>query len=378
MNVLIVSGIWPPDVGGPASHAPEAAGELRARGHGIEVLTTADSSPAPAAYTVHWVSRRIPIGLRHLATAWRIARTARRADVVYSTGMLGRSAAGASLARRPLVLKLTSDPVFERSLRYRLTGGSLEAFQRQRGLRIRALRQARDAALRRAAHLVCPSESLRRLAVAWGVPPDRVTLLPNPVSPPELAERDELRRRHGLDGPTLAFAGRLTPQKSLDVALHALARSRGVSLVLAGDGPDAEQLRRLAGELSLDGRARFVGPQPREAVFELLRAADAALLSSSWENFPHMVVEALAVGTPVVATATGGVAEIVDDGRNGLLVPPGDPDALAAAIHRFFGDEELRDRLRAAAVQSVAEYAPDRIYDRLEEILRLSAVAEKQ
>ena len=76
-------------------------------------------------------------------------------------------------------------------------------------------------------------------------------------------------------------------------------------------------------------------------MLRILYAADAALLSSRWENFPHLVVEALAVGTPVIATAVGGVPEVVRDGENGLLVPAGDPDALAAAIRR------LLDRRRA-------------------------------
>jgi glycosyltransferase involved in cell wall biosynthesis len=284
--------------------------------------------------------------------------------------MIGRSALGSALARAPLVLKLTSDPAYERSLRYRLHTDGLEEFQRAGGARVAVLRRARDLALRRATRIVCPSASLRELSLRWGVPPEKVVVLPNPVSTPAgLAAREELRARHGLDGPTLVFAGRLTPQKSLDVALEALAQSEGVSLLLAGDGPDRADLERRASELSLDGRARFLGPQPRETVFELLRAGDAALLSSSWENFPHMVVEALAVGTPVLSTDTGGVAEVVTDGKNGLLVPPGRPDALAAAIARYFADHGLRERLREAASPSVADYAPARIYSRLEEIL---------
>jgi glycosyltransferase involved in cell wall biosynthesis len=370
VKVLIVSGIWPPDVGGPASHAPELAEFLRGRGHDVEVVTTAPSAPAATPYPLRWTSRRLPVGARHVHATALVARLARRAEVVYSTGMIGRSALGAVLARTPLVLKLTSDPAYERSLRYRLHTAGLEEFQDAGGLRVAVLRGARDLALRRAARIVCPSASLRDLSLRWGVPPDKVVVLPNPVStPPGLEDRDELRRRHGLDGPTLVFAGRLTPQKSLDVALAALEETEGVSLLLAGDGPDRADLERRASELSLDGRARFLGPQPRETVFELLRAGDAALLSSSWENFPHMVVEALAVGTPVVSTDTGGVAEVVTDGENGLLVPPGQPEALAAAIQRYFGDEVLRERLRTAAARSVEDYAPDRIYGRLEEIL---------
>jgi glycosyltransferase involved in cell wall biosynthesis len=87
------------------------------------------------------------------------------------------------------------------------------------------------------------------------------------------------------------------------------------------------------------------------------------------EASPNSVIEAMAAGLPVVATNVGGIPEIVEHGRNGLLVPPGDPQALAAAIERFFADDELRGRLRAAAVGSAAEYAPKGIYDKLERIL---------
>ena len=110
-------------------------------------------------------------------------------------------------------------------------------------------------------------------------------------------------------------------------------------------------------------------------MLELFRAGDASLLSSSWENFPHTVVEALAVGTPVIATRTGGVAEVVRDGENGLLVEPGDVAALAAAIDRFFTDAELAARLRANAAPSVADYAPEHVYGRLEQILLRAAGA---
>jgi glycosyltransferase involved in cell wall biosynthesis len=371
MKVLIVSGIWPPDVGGPASHAPEVAAELTARGHEVEVVTNAAATPAPERYRVHWVPRRLPRGVRHVRAALLIAQRARRADVVYSTGMVGRSALGTMLARKPIVQKLTSDPTYERSIRYGMYGGSLDTFQDARGLRLQALRAARNFALRRATRILIPSESLRELAVRWGIPSERITVLPNPVEAPEsLDDRAVLRRRHGIDGPTIVFAGRLSVQKAVDVALEAMTRVERVDLLLAGDGPDAEKLRERSHDLGLDGRARFLGPQSRQTVFELLRAADAVVLSSKWENFPHVLVEALAVGTPVVSTDTGGVPEIVRDGENGLLVPTGDPDALAEAITRYFADAELQQRLRAAAAGSVERFAPDRIYARLEQLLR--------
>src|SRR5207237_4237005 len=116
----------------------------------------------------------------------------------------------------------------------------------------------------------------------------------------------------------------------LSVALEALASVDGVALVLAGQGDERPALERAVAELGLENRVSFLGAQTRDRVLELFVAADASILSSSWENFPHTVVEALAVGTPVISTAAGGIAEVVHDGENGLLVP----EVLPAQIGR--------------------------------------------
>ena len=366
MRVLIVSGIWPPDVGGPASHAPELAARLLTRGHEVEVVTTADGPPAPEAYPVHWISRGIALGVRHLRVAEKVRSRARGADVVYATSMIGRAALGSKAAGRPLVIKLTTDEAYERAQRRGLYEGDLDEFQEAGGdLRIRALRRSRDAALRRATRVICPSAYLRDIAVSWGVPADRALVIPNPAPDlPPLPTRDEARTAIGIEGPTLAFAGRIGRQKSLEVGLDAVAQVAGVSLVVAGDGPEREEMERRA-----TGSVRFLGALPRDEVLRLFRAADASLLSSTWENFPHTVVESLAVGTPVIATRVGGVAEVVHDGENGLLVPAGDAGALAAAIHRFYGERGLRERLAAAAAPSVAGYGREEMFSRIEAVL---------
>jgi glycosyltransferase involved in cell wall biosynthesis len=366
MNVLVVSGIWPPDVGGPASHAPEVAEFLLAHGHHPSVLVTAAAPPAPEAYPVDWIGRASPPGVRHARGLAKVAAHARRADVVYTTGMYGRSGAGSLLARRPYVVKLTADPAYERARRRGITSSSLGGFQDDRSPATLPFRLERDLVARRAAHVITPSSYLGQLAIGWGVAPDRVTVLPNPApAVSEVPSREELRARFGMDGPTLVFAGRLALPKSLHLAIEA-ARAASVALLIAGDGPERASLELL-------GHARFLGPLPRGQVLELFRAGDASILSSSWENFPHSVVESLAAGTPVVSTDVGGVAEVVRDGENGLLVAPGDGAALAAAVERAFSEPGLLDRLRAAAVPSIADYSRERVYGRLLEILVAAA-----
>ncbi|MFN8223046.1 MAG: glycosyltransferase family 4 protein [Gaiellales bacterium] len=375
MKVTIVSGIWPPDVGGPAIHAPALARFLASRGHGVEVVTTASSEPGDEPFPVGWVSRRLPPGARHAAVIAAVARAGRRADVVYATSMIRRAAAGARLARRPYVVKLVADEAYERARRHGLFAGSLEEFQRLEGdARIRALRASRTVALRGARHIFVPSGYLRAVALAWGLDPARVSVLhnPAPVVPP-LPPRTELRHGLARDGEILlAFAGRLTEQKDIDVLLRAVAEVPGVHLALLGDGPERARVEDERARLGLSDRVRLLGSGDRNAVLRLFAAADVAVLSSRWENFPHTVVEALAVGTPVVATAVGGVPEIVVDGENGLLVPPGDVDAFAAALRRVCADDELRERLAAAATPSVAPLAEDALLAVVED--RLSTV----
>jgi glycosyltransferase involved in cell wall biosynthesis len=372
---VVVSGIWPPDPGGPASHAPALAAFLHGRGHEVAVVTTAKAPPAQEPYRVTWVSRRLPAGIRHAWISVVIARRAATCDVIYATSMVRRAALGAVFARRPLVVKLVSDEVFERAARSSRFRGTLDEFQRVRGgLRLRFLRATRNAALRRAWRVLCPSAYLRDVALRWGLDPERVSVLPNPAPElPALPGREELRAGLGLSGQVLAFAGRLSVQKELGTALEALAACPGVTLAVAGDGPERPRLERQARELGVDAQARFLGATSREGVLRLFRAADASLLSSAWENLPHTVLESLAVGTPVIATAVGGVPEVVRDGETGLLVPPRDPAALAATIRRFFEDGDLRGRLAEAAPGAVAGLSEEAVFERIEAALAEAA-----
>jgi glycosyltransferase involved in cell wall biosynthesis len=367
VKVVLVSGIWPPDVGGPASHAPALADALVAAGHEVEVVTTAEKEPAPRPYRVRWVARAWPAPLRHLAVVRQVVQAARGADRVYATTMVRRAALGAALARRPLVVKLVSDEAYERERRSGRFDGTLEEFQGvRRGLRVRLLRSTRNAALLRARRVLVPSEYLRRIAVGWGLDPTRLSVVPNPAPDlPPLPERDEARAALGVDGFTLGAAGRLTAQKALGDALEALARVDGVELLVLGDGPDRGALERRAAELGVAARVRFLGAGSREDVLALFRAADAGLLTSAWENLPHTLLESLAVGTPVIATAVGGIPEVVHDRENGLLVPPRDVGAFAAAFARLAGDEGLRRTLAAGARPSVEELAEPRILQRI-------------
>lgn len=150
--------------------------------------------------------------------------------------------------------------------------------------------------------------------------------------------------------PVLVACGRLVPQKGYPVLLRALARVREripARLRILGEGPLRAELGELAVSLGVAGAVSFEGFQADPAAF--MRAADVFVLSSEYEGFGNVIVEAMAAGAPVVATdCPYGPGEILEGGRHGILVPPGDPEALAAALLRVLGDPALRERLRAA------------------------------
>lgn len=129
-------------------------------------------------------------------------------------------------------------------------------------------------------------------------------------------------------------------------------------LALAGDGALRAELQDAVSTMGLDDRVHFLGQLDHDDLLHLTAAADAVVLSSTHEGLPVTVVEAMAAGTPVVATAVGGIPEVVEDGRSGLLVPPGDPPALAGAIERILRDGDLRARIAAGGAARVREFCP--------------------
>lgn len=183
----------------------------------------------------------------------------------------------------------------------------------------------------------------------------RVALVPNGIAlgaPPGPRDRLEARRRLALGQDDLAVGvvARLWPVKGVDVLLHALAllapRLPRLRCLVFGDGPEAPRLERLAAGLGVAGRLTFAGH--RTDVRELLPALDVACLPSLSEAYPLAAMEAMAAAVPVVASACGGLPELVSSGRDGLLVPPGDARALAAAIAGLLADPALRGRMGAA------------------------------
>ncbi len=173
------------------------------------------------------------------------------------------------------------------------------------------------------------------------------------------------------DAPVLLFVGRLQPWKGVETAIRALPHIPPATLLVAGDGEDRGRLERIAAELGLGGRVRFLGGLERRELPRLYSSADLLLATShASETFGIGPVEAQACGLPVVASRFGGFPEVVDEGRTGLLVPPRNPQALAGAVNSLLADPARRAAMAAAAPAWAAQFAWPAVTDRIEAVYR--------
>jgi teichuronic acid biosynthesis glycosyltransferase TuaC len=204
-----------------------------------------------------------------------------------------------------------------------------------------------------AAGIVTVSEALRGRLIELGVPGNRIEILRNGVDLELFAPQDRAaaRRELGLDtaGPVVLSVGWLAPQKSFDLVIRAAAALPDTLLVIVGEGPEKAALQRLARDLQTDERVRFLGTMPQQRLATVYNAADVLVLASAREGLPNVVLEALACGTPVVATAVGGLPEIVRVGAVGRLVQERTPEAIAAALRDLLADPPARAAVRAYA-----------------------------
>ncbi len=212
-----------------------------------------------------------------------------------------------------------------------------------------------------------------------------IQVIPNPVPTPDrghlpASQRASIRLRYGVpeDAFLLVLPARYSVEKGHAVllrAMHVLRERRPlIHLVAPGQGPLLPGLRDLAYALQLEQVTHFVDPLPQPDLFDLLRAADAVATPSLFEGFGIAAGEAMALGVPVVATRVGGFLDLVQHERTGLLVPPADAEALAAAIARVHGDPALRARLGEQARARVAQgFSVTRVAARWDEQLRLAA-----
>ena len=387
MRILLLNYEYPPVGGGAGQATAELARRLARRGATIHVVTSGDGSLAPGDRAGGSVADA-PAGEPH------VLRVLSRRRGVHHAGYGGAS--GYLLRALPVVRRLARRQPFDLihfffslptgallpvsglgdvPIVLSLRGSDVPGYDpRLRHLHA-ALRPLTHRIWRRADRVVAVSDELGRLA-RESMPDLRYSVIHNGVDLELFHPRTHAPPADGAAFRCLAVA-RLVERKGLEellVAFSLLVR-KDARLEIVGSGPHETRLRKLSADLSLGDRVRFTGALGRPAVAARYREADLFTLTPRQEAFGNVFAEALASGLPIVATRTGGTPEFVTHGENGLLVPPIDPRATAAAIDDLARDPDLRAsisvRNRSRAEASLSwESATERYLDLYHELRR--------
>src|SRR5215204_2526612 len=345
-------------IGGMQNHTAELTRALDRRGVVQTVLTTRPPT-APYFQRLGNHARLIRVGIplrlfRQLygpQAAIVAPILAARADVVHvhlgeDLAVFPVGAAAARLHRLPLVLTVHT------SLRHTLAVGDLRsAILKTLGGPIELWGERSTEAV------VVITPRLYRLLLSDGVEEDRLHLIPPGVNPSLFVGPFE-DPFSGVGKPRVLFVGRLTPQKGVGtlVAAVGLLKDPSARVLLVGDGPERPALERQAERIGVGDRLHFVGFLAHERLPAMFSHADLLVLPSLYAELGTVLLEAMQAGLPIVASKTGGVPDVIEDGVNGLLVPPADPEALARAIDRLLVDRDLACRLSEGAQERVKDY----------------------
>lgn len=328
MRILIATGIYPPDIGGPATYSYILKTELPKRGVEVEILSFGEV-------------RYLPKVLRHFVYFLKAVKKGRDADIIFaqdpvSVGLLAFLAA--KILRKKFLLKIVGDYAWEQGVQRFGVKESLDEFLKRRylDLRVGLLRRFQEMVARGAKKIIVPSYYLKGIVQTWGVWPDKISVIYNTFKQPRFTPRREARTRLGVgENEIILFSpGRNVPWKGF----------------------------RMLQEIEPEIQKRFptarivLGTFDKETYDLWLMACDLFLQNTGYEGFSHQILEAMALGLPIITTNAGGNREIVENNKNALVVEYNNKEAWIRAINMLLENPALRETISKGAKETAQKF----------------------
>ncbi len=366
MKILVVTGIFPPQIGGPATYLFHLAKSLREEGHLIKIVTYGEKDKIDQDFRVTRVPK-IFLPLRILLAVIIVFRHLLSTEVVYTHG--GPFVSGLPvlianlLIKKPLIAKITGDSAWEFAQEYYKISDGIDLFQQKKyNFLVETFRLFQKLCARKTKLIITPSNYLKKIVQNWGISENKIKVIKNSL-PLDFDLYSSKTARSKLkiaeDQKIILSIGRLVPWKGFDTLIEifseiSLNKPNDYLLIIIGHGPSMTGLKKLVSKLHLENKIIFKGKVDHGKIPIYLQAADIFVLNSSYEGLPHVILEAMQAGLPVITTSVCGNPEIVKNYQNGILVPYNDKQKLKKAITELINDTTLKEKIISNARKTIS------------------------
>jgi len=366
-NILIATGLFPPDIGGPATYSKLLLDELPKHNFNVSVLSFGEV-------------RKLPKILRHIFYFFKVLRGGGKADIIFAQDPVSvglPSMLAAKILRKKFLLKIVGDYAWEQyqnklqitnyKLQTNLKFKTLEKFQIERSDFITELRRKIERSVaKRASKIIVPSNYLKKIILMWGINEEKISVIYNGLKyNQESGNRETIRALLQFEGKLIISAGRLVQWKGFDTLIkifpYIKKKFNNAKLIIAGSGPDLGKLQKLIDDKELSNDIALTGALPKEVLLRYIKASDVFVLNTGYEGFSHQLLEVMDVGIPLITTNIGGNPEIIKNGENGLLVGYNDEKELGKSIIKLLSDKKYADKLVLEAKKKVKEFSEERM-----------------
>ena len=366
IRILIATGIYPPDSGGPATYSKLLNDKLPEKGFQVEVLSFSRFKYLPKIF-------------RHLAYFLAVLGKGLMVDIIYAQDPVSvglPTMIASKILRKKFVLKIVGDYAWEQGSQRFEVKDLLDDFSISDNYSkpVRFLKKIQTKVANEAVKIIVPSDYLKKIVTNWGVDGDKIKVIYNAFDEPKVSEsKYSLKDTLSLSGKNIVSVGRLVPWKGfltlVGLMPELVKRFPDLKLIIVDDGPDREKIEKQIKKLNLEKSILMLGRLSHQKTLEYIKASDLFVLNTSYEGFSHLILESMAVETPVITTSVGGNPEAIEDGESGLLVSYDNKEEIQGAIERLLVDEKMARKLAQNAKIKIKEFNEERMLGELSEAL---------
>ena len=345
MRVLVTVGIFPPDIGGPATFVPKIAKYFQDElNYEIEILTLSDNknSNINDDFSVKRIDRNLPIIYRWLKTIFTIYKLGKNKDLIFVNGLGTETTIANIFLKKKIIRKIVGDPVWERAYSKAKISESFDEFQvKNYGFSISLQKKVRSFSIKKSDIVVTPSQHLKNFILNLGFK-NKIEIINNGVFIPE-----ENTNIFTNDQINITIVSRLVSHKNIEKIIRAISdlNSPLINLNIIGDGPELNQLQKISLESNNKDNIIFHGKLNRDDINHIFLKSDIYIQASNYEGLPHSLLEAMSYGIPVLCTPVGECKEILgNEDRGYILDLPVSKNNIKSKISEIIGEKDIANK----------------------------------